>query len=204
MKFTGGNSYYVADEKQWKSNPRIYTDFHCNLNEWKNLSKGKYYFVAQLLNKVAEERKLSYNIVELKNGIQYKNIIFNDELQDENIIHDCIKLVTKAETEVIISHHSDDLYIDVQQIYFKDYKGSMPMIRFSDSYIVGETDYIKLIAVILDAIYMTLGNKKYSGYKYYYEKYYNSNYFIEFQTDCTVNGFGLYTLEYNYKFLKRA
>ena len=124
MQYTGGKSYFNIVTQEWKSNPRVYTNFYCSLSEWANLGRGKENFMYQVRSHIVdlygypkdrrtelEKWKVNRNECKFntKNGLTLNKLSFDrggrrDSLEGEKysawIIKETIKLITNREANV--------------------------------------------------------------------------------------------------------
>lgn len=194
MKYKGGKSWYDKNSNEWKSQPRIYTDFYCSLSEWANLGRGKQNFMYQVRSAIVdilgypedkrtelEKFKVSrgeYKFT-LSNGLVVNKLSFDrggrrDSLEGERysawIIKNTIRLITHR--EAIVEFYSWKGNIDHIEIAFPD--AAMPnIIVIVDDY-GGSTN--RTLIDCIDAIYDTLKAKTHECYDNYLSHYYNDNY----------------------------
>ena len=197
MKYTGGKSYFNKVTQEWKSNPRVYTNFYCSLSEWANLGRGKENFMYQVRSRIVdlygypedkrtelEKWKVNRNEekITLKNGLTLNKLSFDrggrrDSLEGEKysawIIKEAIKLITNRDANV--EFYSWKGTIDHIEISFPN--TAMPnIICLIDDYCCSSTN--KILIFIIDCIYKTLNNKISVWYDRYLNKYYNEDYDI--------------------------
>ena len=196
MQYIGGKSYFNIVTQEWKSNPRVYTNFYCSLSEWANLGRGKENFMYQVRSHIVdlygypkdkrtelEKWKVNRNECKFnaKNGMTLNKLSFDrggrrDSLEGEKysawIIKETIKLITNREANV--EFYSWKGTVDHIEISFPDTQ--MPnIICLVDEY-SGSTN--KTLIFIIDCIYRTLNNKTTVWYDRYLYKFYNDNYDI--------------------------
>lgn len=195
MKYKGGKSWYDKNSNEWKSQPRIYTDFYCSLSEWANLGRGKPNFMYQVRSAIVdilgypEDKKTELEKIKvsrdeykftLSNGLVVNKLSFDrggrrDSLEGEKysawIIKNAIKLITHRES--IVEFYSWKGTINHIEITFPD--ATMPnIIVLVDEYSVSSTN--RTLIDCIDAIYDTLKAKTHECYDNYLSCYYNDNY----------------------------
>lgn len=197
MKYIGGQSHYNKMTQEWISNPRVYTNFYCSLNEWATLGRGKENFMYQVRSKIVdlygypedkrtelEKLKVERNEskIKLKNGLIVNKLSFDrggrrDSLEGEKysawILKNTIKLITNRDCDV--EFYSWKGTIDHIEIHFINTE--LPnIICLIDDYCCSSTN--KILIFCIDCIYKTLANKTTIWYERYLNKYYNENYDI--------------------------
>lgn len=195
MKYKGGKSWYDKNSNEWKSQPRIYTDFYCSLSEWANLGRGKPNFMYQVRSAIVdilgypEDKRTELEKIKvsrdeykftLSNGLVVNKLSFDrggrrDSLEGEKysawIIKNAIKLITHRES--IVEFYSWKGTIDHIEITFPD--AAMPnIIVIVDEY--GDSSTNRTLIDCIDAIYDTLKAKTHECYDNYLSHYYNDNY----------------------------
>lgn len=99
MKFTGGKSKFDPTTGKWISSPRIYTDFHCSIDEWTKLGNGRKYFMYQLRSFIAEKYGYKTEKRELENGLNVNRLSFKrDDGEHSKYSADIVRLVIKEIT----------------------------------------------------------------------------------------------------------
>lgn len=201
MEYKGGTSWYDYEKGHYVSKKRIYSDFYCSLDEWRNLGRGKENFMYQLRSKLVAHGLITkeehedvgqtylrknedtgkFETAKLWDGtIEYK-LSFDrtgrrDGLETENysahIIKEAIKLITRRDAEV--EFFSWKGTIDHVEISFPGCE--MPnIIVLIDAYCPSSTN--DTLIGCIDAIYESLYNKK---LKRWYEEdlaeFYNQDY----------------------------
>ena len=186
MEFTGGKSRRDPATGEWISNPRVYTDFHCSLKEWKNLNRGQLNFINQLLQEIWYDESLNkedFNFIHpIEDKIPYP--VFSEiSEKDGNIISYCIQRVTGLKSKCYVNTYyseSSQGSIDNVIVEFDNYdKNILPniVILIDDYNPEPEPDVIKMT---LDAVYQSVKNFKYESFNKYYKPYYNNNYDLIF------------------------
>lgn len=211
MKYTGGRSYFNKVTQEWKSFPRVYTNFYCSLSEWFNLGRGKENFMYQVRSHIVdlygypEDKRTELEKCKvkrdefkfkLKNGLTLNKLSFDrggrrDSLEGEKysawIISEAIKLITNRECKV--EFYSWKGTIDHIEINFPG--ASVPnIICLIDDYCCSSTN--KTLIFIIDCIYKTLGHKLTVWYDRYLYKFYNENYDIVYLKPDSEHSSGEY------------
>jgi hypothetical protein len=182
MEFTGGKSRRDPVTGEWISNPRVYTDFHCSLKEWKNLNRGRLNFINQLLQEIWYDESVNkedFNFIHpIEDKIPYP--VFSEiPEKDGKIISYCIQRVTGLKSKCYVNTYyseSSQGSIDNVIVEFDNYdKNILPnIVILIDAYNPEpEPDVIKMT---LDAVYQAVKNFKYESFNKYYKPYYNNNY----------------------------
>lgn len=183
MKFYGGISQYEASTGKWIYSPRVYTDFHCTLKEWKNLNRGQLNFINQLLQEIWYDESVNKDDFQFIQPLEEDKIPFpvfiDNPVIDGNIISYCIQRVTGLKSKCYVNTYyseSSQGSIDNVIVEFDNYdKNILPniVILIDDYNPEPETDVIKMT---LDAVYQAVKNFKYESFNKYYKPYYNNNY----------------------------
>lgn len=211
MKYIGGKSYFNKVTQEWKSNPRVYTNFYCSLSEWNNLGRGKENFMYQVRshivdlygypeNKRTELEKWKVDRdefkIKMKNGLTLNKLSFDrcgrrDSLDGEEysawIIKETIKLITNREANV--EFYSWKGVVDHIEITFPDTQ--IPNIICLIDECSSSTN--KILIFIIDCIYRTLNNKTTVWYDRYLYKFYNEDYDIIYLKPDSEHYSGEYT-----------
>ena len=191
MRFTGGKSLYDPSTGEWKSNPRVYSDFHCNYDEWKKLSRGRRNMVTQLLFNLAEKGYIEYAHFseydpetglhlrkQNKERINFPLDLDGDSITEQEsakVIKYAIKLITGLETEV--TFYSWKFNVDHVTIDFNYPNCKLPnVVVLFDQGFVTDIDEVDIIIKCINAIYQTINDLKNDKFNKYLKRYYNSEY----------------------------
>lgn len=194
MKYTGGKSRRDPVTGEWISNPRVYTDFHCSLKEWKNLNRGKKNLVNQAMKSLVYQQVIKNPIYSTDiNGKFY--LFFDKDIDGDysksdyssSIIKEVIKLVTGLSCNVEFYSWKQSVdHIEIEVI-----GGEKRLPNIVVLFDIFELSEEETIIKCLDAVYSTLNCLKYNSFNVYYRPYFNNNYDFIFN-NCPRESWGPY------------